>query len=594
LKEKPMYTATYSPEDNKLRLYSLGRLPKELYSQVKAHGFIYAPKQELFVAPMWTPSREDFLLDLCGEIGDEDTSLVDRAEMRSERFEDYSEKRGQEAERAHDYVSGITEHIPLGQPILVGHHSERRARRDAEKIENGMRRAVRLWDTSKYWTQRAAGAIRHAKYKERVDVRARRVKGLEADRRRYERTKADAEKVIALWTSEGELTYERARSITNSHDHIYTCFTLERFPRNPPASQYEGSMSLWSALEGIITPEQARQLSVPAHTRTIQHCDRWVAHIDNRLSYERAMLDASGYVAPVKAKKVELPICNYRAPQIIVPNRWNKGEFMTLPQMEMTRAEYARIYTDHKGTSECENSHRVRIAIIKHDRVAVFITDSKVHPKPEAKERQEPEPRPLPTPEHHVYAEPERTKFDDLKETLKAGIQVVSAPQLFPTPHDLAARMAELAGIRAGDRVLEPSAGTGHLVLAMGDAMPNMVAVELSHRLTTQLQARYPSLDVRQADFLECNGDLGKFDRVVMNPPFVNGEDIKHIRHAVSFLKPGGRLVALCANGQRQQRELKPLADEWEDLPEGSFSTQGTNVNVALLVIEGPAADRLF
>nr|WP_130953837.1 DUF3560 domain-containing protein [Klebsiella pneumoniae] len=31
---------------------------------------------------------------------------------------------------------------PLGQPILVGHHSERRARRHAQKIENGMKRAV--------------------------------------------------------------------------------------------------------------------------------------------------------------------------------------------------------------------------------------------------------------------------------------------------------------------------------------------------------------------------------------------------------------------------------------------------------------------
>ncbi len=29
--------------------------------------------------------------------------------------------------------------IPPGQPILVGHHSERRTRRDAQRIENGMK-----------------------------------------------------------------------------------------------------------------------------------------------------------------------------------------------------------------------------------------------------------------------------------------------------------------------------------------------------------------------------------------------------------------------------------------------------------------------
>ncbi|MEA2259832.1 MAG: hypothetical protein QOJ51_2657 [Acidobacteriaceae bacterium] len=69
------YTATYSPEDNKLRLYSSTRLDHELYARVRDAGFIYAPKQELFVAPMWTPEREDHLIELCGEIDDEDTSL---------------------------------------------------------------------------------------------------------------------------------------------------------------------------------------------------------------------------------------------------------------------------------------------------------------------------------------------------------------------------------------------------------------------------------------------------------------------------------------------------------------------------------------
>lgn len=123
------------------------------------------------------------------------------AKERAERFEDYSEKRGQDAERAHSAVSAITEHIPLGQPILVGHHSEKRARRDAEKIENGMRRAVKMWDQAQYWQRRAAGAVRLAKYKERPDVRARRIKGIEADRRRQERNRAQFEARLKLWTT---------------------------------------------------------------------------------------------------------------------------------------------------------------------------------------------------------------------------------------------------------------------------------------------------------------------------------------------------------------------------------------------------------
>lgn len=141
-------SATYSPEDNKLRLYSTSRLDDGLYKRVHEAGFRFAPKQDLFVAPAWSPSREDLLLELCGEVGDEDTTLVDRAEDRADRFEDYSEKRASEAHTAREAVAAIADHIPLGQPILVGHHSERHARRDAERIENGMRRAVNLWETS--------------------------------------------------------------------------------------------------------------------------------------------------------------------------------------------------------------------------------------------------------------------------------------------------------------------------------------------------------------------------------------------------------------------------------------------------------------
>lgn len=42
-------SATYSPEDNKLRLYPAGCLDSETYARVKAAGFIHAPKQGLFV-----------------------------------------------------------------------------------------------------------------------------------------------------------------------------------------------------------------------------------------------------------------------------------------------------------------------------------------------------------------------------------------------------------------------------------------------------------------------------------------------------------------------------------------------------------------
>lgn len=77
-------SATYSPEDNKIRLYSSTRLDAETFERVKAAGFHWAPKQELFVAPKWTPEREDLAVELAGEIDPEEMTLAERAEIKAD------------------------------------------------------------------------------------------------------------------------------------------------------------------------------------------------------------------------------------------------------------------------------------------------------------------------------------------------------------------------------------------------------------------------------------------------------------------------------------------------------------------------------
>jgi protein-L-isoaspartate O-methyltransferase len=652
IKDYNHYSATYSPEDNKLRLSSISRLPKELYERVRAAGFIWAPKQEIFVAPMWTPDREDLLIELCGEIGDEDTSLVDRQEQRAERFEEYSEKRADDAEQAHKAVNAITEHIPLGQPILVGHHSERHARKDAEKIENGMRKAVRMWETSEYWKQRAIGAKAHASYKMRPDVRHRRIKGLMSDLRREQKEKELHEGKLLSWNHPGEITDRRAYAITNDGScSLSMCFPADRYPRPEGVRVYEGSMSLWSALQDkIITPEKAKALSVPYHEARIRRINRWIAHIEHRLEYERAMLAEDGgtaadkfsievggrvlvrdgwavvlkvnkaggainsvtctaptYVTWSKTWKYGIEqVKDYRAPE--GEDAAKVAKAMKLPPIcnypgadfvHITQAEWNRKHKDYKSThviaaNETHGKHRVRWGMFaEYKRGYVFITDAKRVDPPaaamvtaaplELKTERDPD-----APRRTAYQTPEPNKFDALKDALKAGVKVVSAPQLFPTPRELAARMVELADIRAGHRVLEPSAGTGAIVDALPD-QASITAVEINNSLCRRLNTMPKITRTVEADFLECNGDLGKFDRILMNPPFQNGADIQHITHALKFLKPDGILVAICANGPRQNDKLRPIVDErggeWEELPEGTFKDQGTGVRTVLLTI---------
>ena len=428
-----MTTATYSPDDNKLRLYSSGRLPEDIYKKAKKHGFIYAPKQGLFVAPMWTPEREDFLIELCGEIEDEDKSLVERQEERAERFEEYSKKRAKDAEMAKDVVDQITSGIPMGQPILIGHHSEKHARKNAERIENSMRRAIKMWDESKYWAARAAGAIRHASYKEMPAVRARRIKGIEADKRKQERTKAEAEKTLKLWQGiedpiilkkkDGTTASvdEKAKFIANYFDHGFYCFPASEYPRKEGQHVYEGEMSLYSAIDdGIITGIQAATLAIPSKIRVIAWTERWINHYTNRLLYEKAMLEEQGASDLLKPapRPTQLPLLNYRAPDgIKVENIYHRGEFSVYSQIEMTKAEYAKIYTDNKGTAIVENSHRVRTyfkaASGQYQHFVVFLTDNKVHEKPEPIAKKE-----IQSPIARTYTstdkKPERTTFDDM------------------------------------------------------------------------------------------------------------------------------------------------------------------------------------
>ena len=372
------FDAAYDPADDKLRLRASSRLDAETYAKVKAAGFGWAPKQDLFYA-IWNPAREDLLAELAGDIGDEETSLEERAAQRAERFEGYKGKRAADAEQARRAVSAIADGIPLGQPVLVGHHSERHARRDADKIENGMRKAVKMWETSQYWKDRAAGAIQHARYKELPAVRARRIKTLEADRRRHERDKAASEKHAATWRklSDPDSLKRKDDAPTTLSDRVGFLARLGVGCRTDLASRLE---------KGEIAAEAAQASVISGHEAIVESERRWIAHLDNRLAYERALLDESGYVPPPKPKsKADLPILNYSG-RVSYRNRYSHSEVIECEATPLTKAEFSRINKDYKGTviSAC-GTHRLRTAMLKgHAYGIVYLTDSKQHARPDA------------------------------------------------------------------------------------------------------------------------------------------------------------------------------------------------------------------
>lgn len=81
----------------------------------------------------------------------------ERLEARLEKRQQWADKREQEAAARFAGVRKIADAIPFGQPILVGHHSERHARADQRRIHNGMRAGVEALNMAEHHTSKAGG-----------------------------------------------------------------------------------------------------------------------------------------------------------------------------------------------------------------------------------------------------------------------------------------------------------------------------------------------------------------------------------------------------------------------------------------------------
>ena len=167
----------------------------------------------------------------------------------------------------------------------------------------------------------------------------------------------------------------------------------------------------------------------------------------------------------------------------------------------------------------------------------------------------------------------------------------------FPTPESVADEMVAAADIQPGMRVLEPSAGMGHIAERIRASEVEPDVGEFSADRRELLEAK--GFNVVARDFMGLTE--GGYDRILMNPPFSDGRDIQHVRHAYDLLKPGGRLVAIIGesaffNQNKRATEfrewLESVGGTDEKLPEGTFNDPSlpvnTGANARMVVIEKP------
>ena len=281
------FSATYSAEDNKLRIYASERMDSETYAEAKEHGFKWAPKQELFVAPKWTPSREDFCIKLAGSIEAEESTLVERAEAKAERLDNIADKRIAQSNAFAAAADKISERFYMGQPILVGHHSERKARKDKDQMERNMEKSIEAAEAVNYWRYRAQGVERHANHKNRDDVRARRIKTLLKELRDHQRKINHGFIILDLWTKVGEVEEQEKREKMVAHYVGARLESGETCPWGWYTKLNDNEMTHQEVIDGGI--RFAEQLI------NSQHIARWISHTLNRLGYERSELGETKY-----------------------------------------------------------------------------------------------------------------------------------------------------------------------------------------------------------------------------------------------------------------------------------------------------------
>lgn len=166
--------------------------------------------------------------------------------------------------------------------------------------------------------------------------------------------------------------------------------------------------------------------------------------------------------------------------------------------------------------------------------------------------------------------------------------------QFYKTPDSVADMLVERAYPSDGARILEPSCGDGAILDALrrfsNQSGRTLRATGVEVDPGRAAEARAKGYSVHCANFLEV-APSPTFDYVLMNPPFYGKHYQQHIEHARKFLKPGGTLLAILpVTAVTDHGYIEPGRgwDKWRDLPVGSFSESGTNINTGIAMFGAP------
>ena len=178
-----------------------------VYEIAKRYGFRYFPSIKMIgirqsrdkVANRWRieglakalrEAGHEVEVEIDDQHRDRATVLTDQAERledRAERLEGRAERHASASEAYRARADQIAERFYMGQPIIVGHYSERGARADQRRIHQAMDRSCEEHAAAQYTAAQASVVGNAAARSARPDVTARRIKTAEAELRKIQK-----------------------------------------------------------------------------------------------------------------------------------------------------------------------------------------------------------------------------------------------------------------------------------------------------------------------------------------------------------------------------------------------------------------------
>lgn len=359
---------TWNVVDNRLRWHPGRMLTAAERTVMHESQFDWWGGTKVYTA-IYYAVREKVLLRVSG-LKLEDVQTVEEAddvEERASRFEAHAGDAKSRSDAAYDRSSEIGRRFEGGQPILVGHHSERGARRDQERMHNAMRKSIDEGAKAEYWDRRADAARKHAERKQDAGVIARRIETIDKDIRDWMPRLAKCEQRGAT---------ENVATIKRILDHLELRRAYQRKLYEAAGGLVSDGQKFEVGGEVYFSGSWWKVLRVNPKGVTVPH---WSSRGDTRYTMLRKYHEIDDYRPPTPeaaaqaaAKKTD-PLINdpATASHTMTTEQWNKE------------------YSGYKSIRKC-SGYRVRTTVKMGSLVEVYISDKKTIAKPNAKPKVEP------------------------------------------------------------------------------------------------------------------------------------------------------------------------------------------------------------